>query len=101
MEQKAAYVVVLREKLLYRSYVLRRSFERRALPPTSHPSLGELALEQALKYGCHDSITFRLPKPLGVCIRTQALINEIEISSVIRVLLQEALEARGINWLGV
>ena len=94
-------MVVLRIKLPYCSFVIRHSYERQALPSTSHHPLGELALEQALKYGCHDTITFRLPKPMGVCIRSQALVNEIEISSVVRVLLQEALEARSINWLGV
>ena len=71
------------------------------MPPTSHRPFGDLAIEQALHYGCHDVITFRLPKPLGICLRTQGLTNKCETSSVIRVLLQEALEARGINWLGI
>ena len=74
------------------------TLKRESLPSTSHRPLGELATEQAIHYGCHDAITFRLPKSLGVCLRTQALVNQCETSSVIRVLLQEALENRQIDW---
>ena len=83
---------------IYLSY---DTLKREALPSTSHRPFGELATEQAVHCGCHDLLTFRLPKPLGVTLRTQALINQCETSSVIRVLLQEALEARGIDWLDI
>ena len=49
--------------------------------------------------GLHDVITFRLPKPMAVTLRSRALVEKVETSTLIRVLVAEALAERGIDWL--
>ena len=49
--------------------------------------------------GLHDVISFRLPKPMAVTLRSRALVEKVEASTLIRVLVAEALAARGIDWM--
>jgi predicted HicB family RNase H-like nuclease len=44
-----------------------------------------------------DSITFRCEKRLAVALRRRALIEQVELSSLVRQLLREAADARGID----
>ena len=66
---------------------------------TTKPSISEVANAMTVNIGLHDNIHFRLPKPMAVCLRTRALMEKVETSTLVRVLVAEALEARGVNWL--
>jgi len=54
---------------------------------------------QAIPYGepLTDALNFRTTRRQAVTLRANALIEGCEISSLIRVLLDEALEARGLG----
>lgn len=62
-------------------------------------SISQKGVQQAISYGLNDRVHARLPKPLAVCLRSKALAEKTDTSTLVRVLLTEALEARGINWL--
>ena len=46
---------------------------------------------------CVEVIGFRASKRMAVCLKANALIEGCEVSSLVRALLDEALEARGLG----
>lgn len=44
-----------------------------------------------------DYVAFRCTKPMAVALKTQALIHEVDVSTVIRHLIAEGAKQRGID----
>ena len=65
--------------------------------PTELPPLREKLTELPYREPCVDVITFRATKRMAVCLRANALLEGCEVSSLVRVLVDEALAARGIE----
>ena len=61
------------------------------------PPLREKVVQVSLREPCVEFIGFRASKRMAVCLKANALMEGCEISSLVRALLDEALEARGLG----